>query len=116
MYFVFRILNGGKWNGLENKSAYDTRRLKTQKMIFRSSLELKAFSRYKLTTNHVENGTFWVFHYPAMRVPSNIIPKRFHVGFVHAQFSVRMCIARTAKPTTIRHKMLGQHTLACLNG
>ena len=34
-------------------------------------------------------------------------PKRFHVGFVHAQFSIRMCIARTAKPTTTRHKLLG---------
>ena len=35
-------------------------------------------------------------------------PKRFHVGFVHAQFSIHMCIARTAKPTTTRHKLLGK--------
>ena len=37
----------------------------------------------------------------------SLIPNRFHVGFVHAQFSIRMCIACTEKPTTTRHKLLG---------
>ena len=60
---VFHVFNGEKWNGPEIKVAYDTRLSKTRKMIYRSPLYVKAFSRCKRTTNHVENGTLRFFTY-----------------------------------------------------
>ena len=47
---VFHVFNGEKWNGPEIEVAYDTRLFKTQKMIYRSPLYVKAFSRYKRKT------------------------------------------------------------------
>ena len=61
IYPVFRVFNGENWNGLDSNLAYVTRRFESFSRIYWSPLYTKAFTSYKVTTKHVENGTLWFF-------------------------------------------------------
>ena len=54
--FRFRVFIHEKWNEPEIKVAYVIRRYKARLGMYRSPLYVKAFSRYKQKTKHVENG------------------------------------------------------------
>ena len=61
--YVFYVFNCGKWYGLGNDLAYVARLFKSFSGIYCAPLYIEAFSRYKCTTERVENGTFWFSAY-----------------------------------------------------
>ena len=59
----FRVFNIKKWNRSEIMPTYVARRLDTFLEIYWPAPYTKAFTSYKVTTKHVENGTLWLLTY-----------------------------------------------------